>query len=208
MFERGKSRAPRHCYDRRFQHFKAARRRLPVRAVHLQEKPIRLWLPSNLRRFLRVRGSIVDFQPFERRRLRRIEPEFPGLLQFSSYSRSSVRYQFDKHQIVILWSLPSLKTAPSMPCNMGDQKISHCAQEASDHKQHNPDRRTVAGDVRLVQAQATSIMFLLFIGTAIIGGIVAMFFLRAKRKRPAHPDQASPGPHSRASSRSPHRKDR
>jgi hypothetical protein len=85
---------------------------------HLQEKPIHLWLPSNLRRLLRVRGSIVDFQPFERRRLRRIEPEFPGLLQFSSYSRSSVRYQFDKHQIVILWSLPSLKTAPSMPCNM------------------------------------------------------------------------------------------
>jgi hypothetical protein len=52
-------------------------------------------------------------------------------------------------------------------------------------------------------------MFPLFAGVAIIGGLVAIFFLRAKRKHAAHPDQAIPGSNSRASSPdSSHRKAR
>jgi hypothetical protein len=44
-------------------------------------------------------------------------------------------------------------------------------------------------------------MLPIFLGVAIIGGCVGIFFLRAKRKRVAHPDPASPGSHNRASSR-------
>ena len=44
-------------------------------------------------------------------------------------------------------------------------------------------------------------MFSLFIGAAIVGGVVGLFFLRAKRKPQARPKKATSGSNSRTSGR-------